>query len=897
MLAMNGRLGDLTGFEPRALEGSPLPPPWWPPQAAERLDADIRGLWDGGPPVEGECTLLRSDGTNFLARVTWDTARDADRRPVGLVVTVEDVTERLLIEEAWQEARRTHELLADNSTDIVVRVSSSLRFLYLSPSVERVLGYALAEISGTRLQDHIHPDDLENVLREHRRLIRGADTATATFRARHRTGSWVWVEAISHALRDGDGRLIEVQSSARDITARRAAEEQSRKMAEELGFVARHAGDMISAHDPDGGFRTVSEASRALLGREPDELVGGSPLDHVHPEDRERVVAGLRRLRDGRAFVETLTYRVVRPDGSALWLDTTIRPIHDDDGGLSALIWVSRDATARLAAEREASDRAERSELEAAEQTALRRVAMAVANQSDSGPVLAMVAEEIPKLLEVDGGAVVRFDHDGEHATVVAASAHLPWRPDDRLLLEGTALASMQRNGRTSRAAAPLQSPGGHSAMVSAVAAPVRVDDALWGAAVAVGRPGGSVPAGAEARLERFAELVSVALVSHEQREQLKEQALEDPLTGLANHRAFHERLRTEVSRARRYGRPLSLALIDIDHFKRLNDLHGHQAGDTVLAALAGMLQSNARASELVARVGGEEFAWLLPETDGLTAMQAVERARAAIAGEPLWKNERITVSAGVSDLSRARDADELFRLADGARPGVPVLAGGGGLAVHRGARQPAGAHPDAGGAAFPGPGCGRQGRLHQGAFGARGEPVAPARAGDRLESRAGHHAARRGAAARRGQAGGAGRGAVQAGRPGAVRIRGGEAARGAGRRDHRRRAHRRAVPVDPAPPRALGRWRLPRRARRRVDPGGVPAHRRRRRLGRDDPRAPLRHRASRGGRHRRARALRRRAVLGAGRPADGPAGARPARGVGHLIRPRRAGEFICAFS
>lgn len=664
---MNSRLGDLTGFEPRALEGSPLPPPWWPPQAAAGLDADIRGLWEGGPPVEGECTLLRSDGTNFLARVTWDTARDAERRPVGLVVTVEDVTERLLIEEAWQEARRTHELLADNSTDIVVRVSSSLRFLYLSPSVERVLGYALAEISGTRLLDYVHPDDAETVLREHRRLTRGADTATATFRARHRTGSWVWVEAISHALRDEDGRLIEVQSSARDITARRAAEEQSRKMAEELGFVARHAGDMISAHDPDGGFRTVSEASRALLGREPDELVGGNPLDHVHPEDRDRVVAGLRRLQEGRAFVETLTYRVVRPDGSALWLDTTIRPIHDDDGGLSALIWVSRDATARLAAEREASDRAERSELEAAEQTALRRVAMAVANQSDSGPVLAMVAEEIPKLLEVDGGAVVRFDHDGEHATVVAASAQLPWRPDDRLVLEGTALASMQVNGRTSRAAAPLQSPGGHSAMVSAVAAPVRVDDALWGAAVAVGRPGGSVPAGAEARLERFAELVSVALVSHEQREQLKEQALEDPLTGLANHRAFHERLRTEVSRARRYGRPLSLALIDIDHFKRLNDLHGHQAGDTVLAALAGMLQTNARASELVARVGGEEFAWLLPETDGLTAMQAVERARAAIAGEPLWKNERITVSAGVSDLSRARDADELFRLADGA--------------------------------------------------------------------------------------------------------------------------------------------------------------------------------------------------------------------------------------
>ncbi|MFN8123669.1 MAG: PAS domain S-box protein [Thermoleophilia bacterium] len=668
MAAMNARLGDLTGFDPAVLEDSVLPPPWWPPESAESLLDDIRALWDGAPPVEGECTLLRSDGTNLVARVTWDAARDGSGRTLGVVVTVEDVTERLLIEEAWQEARRTHELLADNSTDVVVRVSSSLRFLYLSPAVERVLGYALAEISGARLEDFVHADDWHTVVREHLRLSRGADTATATFRIRHRDGHWVWIEAISHALRDGGGRLIEVQSSARDITSRRAVEEQSRKMAEELGFVARHAGDMISAHDLDGGFRTVSEASRALLGRAPDELVGTNPLDHVHTDDRERVRAGLRRLREGRAFIETLTYRVVRPDGSSLWLDTSIRPIHDDDGELSALIWVSRDATTRLAAEREASDRAERSELQAAEQAALRRVAMAVANQTESGPVLGMVAEEIPRLLEVDGGMVLRFDHDDEHATVVAASPRLPWRPDDRVLVtDGTALAALRGSGRTSRAAAPLESPGGHSAMVSAVAAPVRVDDALWGAAVAVGRPGGSVPAGAEARLERFAELVSVALVAHEQREQLREQALEDPLTGLANHRAFHERLRTEVSRAQRYGRPLSLALIDIDHFKRLNDLHGHQAGDAVLAALARMLEGNARASELVARVGGEEFAWILPETDGLTAMQALERARAAIGGAPLWQGERITVSAGVSDLSRARDAGELYRLADGA--------------------------------------------------------------------------------------------------------------------------------------------------------------------------------------------------------------------------------------
>ena len=123
---MNRRLGELTGFDPALLRGTPLPPPWWPPEGAAGLARDVRGLWAGSPRVEGECTVVRADGTNIVARVTLDLARDPDGAPLGVVVTVEDVTERLLIEEAWQEARRTHELLADNSTDVVVRVSSSM---------------------------------------------------------------------------------------------------------------------------------------------------------------------------------------------------------------------------------------------------------------------------------------------------------------------------------------------------------------------------------------------------------------------------------------------------------------------------------------------------------------------------------------------------------------------------------------------------------------------------------------------------------------------------------------------------------------------------------------------------------------------------------------------------
>jgi diguanylate cyclase (GGDEF)-like protein len=140
-----------------------------------------------------------------------------------------------------------------------------------------------------------------------------------------------------------------------------------------------------------------------------------------------------------------------------------------------------------------------------------------------------------------------------------------------------------------------------------------------------------------------------------------------DPLTGLANHRTFHERLAAEATRADRHHRALSLVLFDLDRFKHVNDTFGHQAGDQVLAEAARILVREAREGDLVARVGGEEFAWLMPEADGLDAWQAAERARAALAAAAFPAVGRMTVSAGVCELAQAGNAANLYRLADGA--------------------------------------------------------------------------------------------------------------------------------------------------------------------------------------------------------------------------------------
>jgi diguanylate cyclase (GGDEF)-like protein/PAS domain S-box-containing protein len=145
---------------------------------------------------------------------------------------------------------------------------------------------------------------------------------------------------------------------------------------------------------------------------------------------------------------------------------------------------------------------------------------------------------------------------------------------------------------------------------------------------------------------------------------ELERLATHDPLTGLANHRVFHERLRADAARATRHGQPLSLAVIDVDHFKAINDHHGHLVGDSVLRELGRRLHDITRDGELVARVGGEEFAWIL-NADGPDAFAATERARNAITERPFPQVGALTVSVGVCDLTPAIDVQELYERAD----------------------------------------------------------------------------------------------------------------------------------------------------------------------------------------------------------------------------------------
>lgn len=179
---------------------------------------------------------------------------------------------------------------------------------------------------------------------------------------------------------------------------------------------------------------------------------------------------------------------------------------------------------------------------------------------------------------------------------------------------------------------------------------------------------GGSVSEELQTLLARVRAIESEADRTRDLLETERHKSNHDELTGLPNRAAYNERAFHELRRFKRYHRPLTLAVCDIDHFKNINDKFGHQAGDKALTILAKFIQQKIREVDFVARLGGEEFVLILPETTEKHAFRVLDKVRQSVANMPFKFNGepvQITVSFGVSSFVADDTMESAFERAD----------------------------------------------------------------------------------------------------------------------------------------------------------------------------------------------------------------------------------------
>lgn len=369
--------------------------------------------------------------------------------------------------------------------------------------------------------------------------------------------------------------------------------------------------DLLVLADAAGICQRVNAAFLRGLGWAPAEVLGRPLLDLIHPDDQTLAQRELDRLTSGQPAAAFLGRW--RTAGGA------------DRHLLCSLVWepeagqcvaAGRDVTELAAAERRSRQIVEASPAALVLVDARGRIQLA--NQEAERLFGYRRDFLIGKPIELLVAADFRYEHH-QHR-----SAYMQ-RPSPWLLGRGNQMEAMRRDGT--------------AFMVEIGLSPVELADGLHVLASIV-----------DLTHQKLAEerMIQLAADLDDANNRLSQLAVTDQLTGVFNRRAFDDQLEARFQLMRRMGRPLSLLMIDIDHFKHYNDRFGHLAGDEALRQVASLLRENARSTDVVARFGGEEFALLLPDTEAAGALQFAERLRQALRAHA-WGLLPLTISIGVA--------------------------------------------------------------------------------------------------------------------------------------------------------------------------------------------------------------------------------------------------------
>ena len=686
-------------------------------------------LQAGAPNVEIEISGSGDQLRSVEVSASAVAVQRGDER-LATLLTLRDVTERVRAQrdlaESEQHLARVVEG-ADLGTwdwDLVTdEVAFNDRWFHM-------LGYETTELPHnlSTWELLIHPDDLDMTLAAVQAHVDGETSSyECPHRLRAKSGEWRWILDRGRVVSFSDeGRPLRMSGTHLDITERVRAEQalrHSEKLLTGLAQATQHLLADASLADAD-----ISEALRCL-----GEAAGVDRVyvfEHEGGEGRGSCSQRFEWSSDGaRAQIDNPDLQHVPWDDVApRWHDTFTaggyiagdvadfpaeeRVSLDPQGVLSILvlpIWSSGRLWGFIGFDACASTRAwepsevallratanslgaaiERQRLVASEHEqrvfaeGLRDAAAAVNSTLDFDGVLDRIFESLMKVVECDSANVMLYDASDDIAHMVRSVGYAERcgqqaarRISTQYLSENKLLQRMLKTRlpvavRDVTAEPEWTSERGMDWVRSYAAAPIFARDELVGflniESASVGRFQGKHAV----QMRALADQAAAAIANARLAERLKQLAITDALTGVFNRHGLTQIAEREIFRARRSGRPVAVAVVDVDHFKIVNDRYGHTVGDKVLTAVAECCQENVRSLDVVARLGGDEFVLFLPDTDGEHARVVAERIRERVESDPplcYSGDARVGVSVCIGIAAQAGpgvDLDALLTAAD----------------------------------------------------------------------------------------------------------------------------------------------------------------------------------------------------------------------------------------
>lgn len=517
-------------------------------------------------------------------------------------------------------------------------VANATYYEWFGFRAEQMPGIHISKVLGESVYSLNLPFIL-SVLRGEKQLFERTLIDTAG-RVRHTQASYI--PDIS------DGRVVGFFVLVTDITGRVQAERSANRAVEQYRSLARSLpGAFVMLFDSQLNYLIAEGSGLKDFGLS-SGAIEGRTLWQVLPNQAEELQQYYRKALEGEI---TQWSRSVRGRVYSL----TAAPVTGVSDEIIAGMVIGRDITDQRRLE--------------VTRAALQKLALAAAHRATLAEIVELVAQSTLELFDADYAGVLRFDAN----EIRILSLQPPQSNVGEILTatDDTAAARVARFG-TAQLMTNQASENGTGILSdlklkSSAAAPIWVGSNLWGSiGVGLRREFDDEDATIET-LQDFADLVSLAISNNKAWDELDHQARQDSLTSLPNRRVFEEQLENDCKRALREGVPVAVVIIDLDHFKSINDTHGHQVGDTVLIEAASRLRANCRSDELISRLGGEEFAAVLFNSQPTELEAVCERLRRSISDTPFAQGIQLTASVGAASRTGVTEPTTLIRLADNA--------------------------------------------------------------------------------------------------------------------------------------------------------------------------------------------------------------------------------------